>query len=198
MFKNRADFQLPFIWVWLEKTDLHSTTYLKRNCCLTYNKKCLTASRVALYCNFDNLSEYRRKLYENQCIEYKRRFGAAFEIGRHEWFALRRLITNSRSSAFTGSFLKETSQEDRRNKNWTLQRLLHGTLRLRYSPTGEKIQNGRTADEIPRDPITPWCSPPLVCPCFSLAETSVLKISQFPFTKYSSCLLTLLLHSGAF
>ncbi len=33
-------------------------------------------------------------------------FGAAFELGRHEWFALRRLITNSRSSAFTGSFLK--------------------------------------------------------------------------------------------
>ncbi len=52
-------------------------------------------------------------------------FGAAFELGRHEWFALRRLITNSRSSAFTGSFpnlfLKEISQEDGRNKNWTMQ-----------------------------------------------------------------------------
>ncbi len=74
-------------------------------------------------------------------------FGAAFELGRHEWFALRRLITNSRSSAFTGSFLKlfpkETAQEDGRNKNWTMQRLLHGILRLRYTPTGEQIQNGR-------------------------------------------------------
>ncbi len=49
---------------------------------------------------------------------------------------------------------KET-QDDGRNKNWTMQRLLHGTLRLRYSPTGEQIQNGRTADAIPRDPITP-------------------------------------------
>ncbi len=29
------------------------------------------------------------------------------------------------------------------------------TLRLGYSPTGEQMQNGRTADEIPRDPITP-------------------------------------------
>ncbi len=120
---------------------------------------------------------------------------AAFELGRHEWFALRRVITNSRSSAFTGSFLKlflkETSQADGRNKNWTMQRLLHGTLRLRYCPNGEQIQNGRTADEIPRDPITPWCGPQLFCPCFSLAET-VLKILLFPFTKYSSCLLTYL------
>ncbi len=33
-------------------------------------------------------------------------FGVAFELGRHEWFALRPLITNSRSSAFTGGFLK--------------------------------------------------------------------------------------------
>ncbi len=104
-------------------------------------------------------------------------FRAAFELGRHEWFALRRLITNSRSSAFTGSFLKETSQGDGRNKNWTMQRLLHRTLRFRCSPTGEQIQNGRMADEIPRDPITPWCGPPLFCPCFFLAETSVLKIS---------------------
>ncbi len=31
-------------------------------------------------------------------------FGAAFELGRHEWFALRRLITNSRS--LPGVFLK--------------------------------------------------------------------------------------------
>ncbi len=70
-----------------------------------------------------------------------------------------------------------------------MERLPHRTLRPRYSPTGERIQNGRTEDEIPRGPITPWCGPPLFCPCFSLAETSVLKISLFSFTKYSSCLL---------
>ncbi len=113
-------------------------------------------------------------LYDNLSMDF---FGAAFELGRHDWFALRRLITNSRSPAFTGSFLKETSQEDGRNKNWTMQRLLHRSLRLRKFPTGEQIQSSRTADEIPRDPITPWCGPPLFCPCFSLAETSVLKIS---------------------
>ncbi len=71
----------------------------------------------------------------------------------------------------------ETSQKDRRNKNWAMKRLLHGTLRLKKSPTGEQIQNGRPTDETPRDPITPWCGPPLLCLCFSLAETSVLKIS---------------------
>ncbi len=60
-----------------------------------------------------------------------------------------------------------TSNWHGRNKNWTMQRLLHRTLRFRYSPTGEQIQNGRTADEIPSDPITPWCGPPLFCPCFS-------------------------------
>ncbi len=32
-----------------------------------------------------------------------------------------------------------------------MKRLLHGTLRLRNSPTGEQIQNGRPKDEIPRD-----------------------------------------------
>ncbi len=68
-------------------------------------------------------------------------------------------------------------------------RLLLGTLRIRDSPTGEQTQNGRTTDEIQRDPITPLCGPPLFCPCFSLAATSVLKISQFSFTKQSSCLL---------
>ncbi len=36
-------------------------------------------------------------------------FGAAFALGRHEWFALWRLITTSRSSAFTGGFLKSFS-----------------------------------------------------------------------------------------
>ncbi len=73
-------------------------------------------------------------------------FGAAFKLGRHEWFALRRLITNSGSSAFTGGcwncFLKETSQNDVRTKNRIMKRPLHGTLRLRSSPTGEQIQNG--------------------------------------------------------
>ncbi len=80
-------------------------------------------------------------------------------------------ISDLRSSVYS-----QTSQEDERNKNWTMKRLLHGTLRLRNSPTSEQIQNGRTTDEIQRDPITPWCGPPLFCPCFSLAETSVLKI----------------------
>ncbi len=102
-------------------------------------------------------------------------FGSAFKLGRHEWFALRRLITNSRSSAFTGGFLKSFSF--RRIKNWTIQILLYRKLRFRNSPTGEQIQNGRPTDEIIRDLITPWCDPPLSCPCFFLAETSVLKIS---------------------
>ncbi len=52
-------------------------------------------------------------------------FCAAFELGRHEWFALRCLIINSRSFAF--------SETDGRNTNWTMKRLLHGTLRLRSS-----------------------------------------------------------------
>ncbi len=67
-------------------------------------------------------------------------------------------------------FLKETAQEDVRNKNCTMKRLLHGTLRLRNSPTSEQIQNGRTTDEIPRDPISPWCSPPPFCPCVLLCR----------------------------
>ncbi len=74
-------------------------------------------------------------------------WGAPFKLGRHEWFALRRLITNSRNSAFTGSFwkrfLKETSKVDGRTKNRLMKRPLCGTLRLRNSPTGEQIQNGR-------------------------------------------------------
>ncbi len=67
---------------------------------------------------------------------------------------------------FLNRFLKETTQEDARNKNWTMERLQHGTFRLRYSPTGEQIQNGRTADEIPRDPIT-------LCFCFDF----IVKVS---------------------
>ncbi len=70
-----------------------------------------------------------------------------------------------------------------------MKRLLHVTLRLKNSSTGEQIQNGRPTDEIPRDPITP----PLFCPCFSLAETSMLKISLFFYEiKLLFTLLTLL------
>ncbi len=47
-------------------------------------------------------------------------------------------------------FLKETLQLDGRTKNWIMKRLLHGTLRLKNSPTGEQIQNGRPTDEITR------------------------------------------------
>ncbi len=109
------------------------------------------------------------------------RFGMAFELGRHEWIALRRLITNSRNSALSGGFrnrfLKETSQVNERTKNWIMKRLLHGTMRLRNSPTGEQLRNGWPTDEITRDTITPWCSPTLLWLSFSLAEISVLKIS---------------------
>ncbi len=74
-------------------------------------------------------------------------------------------------------FLQETSQQDGRIKNCTMERQLHGTLRLRNSPTCDQVQNGRPTDELTRDPITPWYGPPLFCPCFSLAESSVLTIS---------------------
>ncbi len=49
---------------------------------------------------------------------------------------------------FGNRFLKETSQQDGRTKNWTMKRLLHGTLRLKNSLTGEQILNGRPTDEI--------------------------------------------------
>ncbi len=62
---------------------------------------------------------------------------------------------------FWNRFLKETSQVDGRTKNSAIKRLLHGTLWLRNSPSGKPMQNGRPTDEIPRDPITPWCDPPL-------------------------------------
>ncbi len=70
----------------------------------------------------------------------------------------------------------EISQQDGRTKNWPMKRLLQGKLRLKNCPTSEQIHNGRLTDEIPRDPITPWCGPQLFCPCSSVAETSVLKI----------------------
>ncbi len=35
-----------------------------------------------------------------------------------------------------------------------MKRLLQGTLRLKNSPIGEQIQNGRATDEIRRDIIT--------------------------------------------
>ncbi len=69
-----------------------------------------------------------------------------------------------------------------------MKRLLHGTLRLRNSPKGEQIQNGRLTDEIPWDTITPWCGLALFCRSFSLAEFSVLKILAFSFTKQVSWL----------
>ncbi len=75
------------------------------------------------------------------------RFGSASKLGRHEGFAVRRLITTR--------IIKETSQEDGRTSYRTMRRLLHGTLLLRNFPTSEQIQNGRRADEVPRDPITP-------------------------------------------
>ncbi len=46
---------------------------------------------------------------------------------------------------------KKTSQQDGRTKNWTMKRLLDGALRLKNSPTGEQIQNGRPTDEVTRD-----------------------------------------------
>ncbi len=87
---------------------------------------------------------------------------------------------------FLKSFSLRSPEVDGRTKDWITKRLLHGTLRLRNSPTGEQIQNGRTMDEIPRDPITPWCGSPLFYPCFSLTETSVI-ISPFVriFMKWS-------------
>ncbi len=152
-----SSFELTWIEVIHGRVEGHLTIFLR---------KCRPSFNFAIH----EVHLYRR--YASNV------FGEAFELGHHEWFALRRLITHS---AFTGalwnSFLKETSKEDGRTKNWTVKSLLHGTLWFRNSPTGEQIQNGRTTDEITRDPITPWCGPPSFCPCFSLAETSVLKIS---------------------
>ncbi len=72
-------------------------------------------------------------------------------------------------------FLRKLHKRTEEIRTGQSKRLLYGTLRLRNSPTCEQIQNGRSTDEIPRDPITPWCGPPQSCPCFSFAETSVLK-----------------------
>ncbi len=82
---------------------------------------------------------------------------------------------------FLNCFLKETSQEDRRNKNWTMQRLLHRTFRLRHSPTGEQIQNGRTADEIIREPIS------------SMWTTTVLSMFLTDFLLRNICFLVYVL-----
>ncbi len=60
-----------------------------------------------------------------------------------------------------------------------MKRLLNGTLCLKNSPTGEQIQNGRTTDEIPRDPITPWCGPPLFSPCFPFQKLLFWKFRNF-------------------
>ncbi len=126
-------------------------------------------------------------LYPSTKYIYIPTFAAAFKLGRHEWFVLKRLITNSRSSAFTGGFwncfLKEPSQVDKRTKNLTMKRLLHGTLGLWNAPSGEQIQNCRRPDKITRDTITPWCGSALFCLRFSFREISVLNISWFSFTK---------------
>ncbi len=93
------------------------------------------------------LKDVQMSYYKSSTAKRFWNFGAAFKLGRHEWFALRRLIINSRNSAFTGgflnSFIKETSQKDGRTKNRIMKRPLHGTLRLRSPPTGKQIQNGR-------------------------------------------------------
>ncbi len=58
-----------------------------------------------------------------------------------------------------------------------MKRLLHGTMWLRNSPTGEQIQTGRTTDEIQRDPIAPYmahhCSV-LVLPCRNFCAENFL------------------------
>ncbi len=88
-----------------------------------------------------------------------------FERGRHEWFALRRIITNPRNSALPGGFwnrfIWETSQVDGRTKDWIMKRLLHGPSRHRHSQTDEPIQNGR-----PIDPIASYCGLALFCLSF--------------------------------
>ncbi len=98
-------------------------------------------------------------------------YGAAFKLVRHESFAPRRLITNSRNSAlsrgFWNRFLKEASQVDGRTKDSIMKKLLQGLVRHTNSPTDEPIQDGR-----PIDPITPQSGPALFCLCYSLAEIS--------------------------
>ncbi len=58
--------------------------------------------------------------------------------GHYEQYALRRLTTDSRKSAFVGGFgnhfLKETSQVGGRTKNWIMKRLLHGTDEITRLP----------------------------------------------------------------
>ncbi len=86
---------------------------------------------------------------------------AAFRLGRHERFALKCLITNSRYSALLGG----------RTKDRITKRLLHGPLRHRNSPTDGPFQDCR-----PIDPNTPFCGPALFFLSCSLAVIALLKI----------------------
>ncbi len=107
--------------------------------------------------------------------------GTAFELGRHAWFALRRLITKSRNSAFTGrfwySFLLETSQLDGRTKDWISKRLLHGPLWQRNSPTDKPISRWPTAQ--PNHPFSVAQHCPLI----------VFPLQQFLCWKFRNCTL---------
>ncbi len=100
-----------------------------------------------------HLRKKNNRPHEYNSPRVKRTPGAAFEHGRHDWFALRSTITNPRNFALPGGFwnrlLQETSQGYGRTKDWITRRLLYGPLRHRNSPTDEPIQNGR-----PIDPIT--------------------------------------------
>ncbi len=93
-----------------------------------------------------------------------------FWLCHHDWFVLRRLITNSRNSAVTegfwNHFLKETPQVDRRTKKWIMKKdnemgnCGSGTLQ---SAIKFKMPDRRMTL---RDPITPWCSPASLCLSF--------------------------------
>ncbi len=49
-----------------------------------------------------------------------------------------------RLGVFLGNYLKESSQVDQTTKNWSLERLPYGSLRLLKSLADEPVQNGRT------------------------------------------------------
>ncbi len=93
-------------------------------------------------CAFDDPQRCANLRWLTDGCEHNRKYGltmswlfsvmrAAFKLGRHEWFALQRLITNSRNSALSRGLwnrsLKETSQVDGRTKNRIMKRPLHGT-----------------------------------------------------------------------
>ncbi len=70
-------------------------------------------------------------------------FGVAFELFRHERFALKYSRKSVLAGGFWNRFLQDTSQVDWRTKVWITKRLLHGPLRNRNSPTDEPILDGR-------------------------------------------------------